>query len=41
MQVGDVLNHEEHRSMRETLDEETLTIYYLLRKDTLTTKEEE
>ena len=37
----DELNHEEQRSMRENLDEETLAIYDLLRKENLTKKEEE
>ncbi len=41
MKFVDELNHEEQRSMRENLDEETLAIYDLLRKDNLTKKEEE
>ncbi len=39
MKFFDELNHEEQRSMRENLDEETLAIYDLLRKDNLTKKE--
>jgi type I restriction enzyme R subunit len=34
------MNEEEHRSAREGLDEETLAIYDLLRKDSLTKNEE-
>ena len=41
MKFVNELNHEEQRSMRENLDEETLAIYDLLRKDNLTKKEEE
>jgi type I restriction enzyme, R subunit len=41
MKFIDELNHEEQRSMRENLDEETLAIYDLLRKENLTKKEEE
>ncbi len=40
MKFIDELNHEEQRSIRENLDEETLAIYDLLRKDNLTKKEE-
>jgi len=35
------MNEEEHRSAKEGLDEETLAIYDLLRKDNLTKKEED
>ena len=35
------MSHEEQRSMRENLDEETLAIYDLLHKDNLTKKDEE
>jgi len=35
------MNHEEQRSIRENIDEETLAIYDLLRKDDLTKKDEE
>lgn len=35
------MNYEEERSLRENLDEETLAIYDLLRKDSLTKKDED
>ena len=41
MKFVDELNNEEKRSIRENLDEETLAIYDLLRKDNLTKKEED
>jgi type I restriction enzyme R subunit len=41
MKFVDELNNEEKRSIRENLDEETLAIYDLLHKDSLSRKEEE